>query len=171
MNYLADAGALETVGSVALLGNRLTLVTPRNRTAGIDLIAGAPLLEFLGDQRLAVGDPDHVPAGLYAKSALQSMGLWTAVHGKLVRSANVRAALVLVERGEVAAGIVYESDAKSSDNVRMSGFFPKASHPPIVYPASIIAGRTEPAIKRYLTYLRSEEAQRIFRAHGFLSRP
>ena len=171
MNYLADAGALEALGSIALLGNRLALVTPSDRTATNKLIAGAPLMRFLGDGRLAVGDPGHVPAGLYAKAALQSLGLWEAVRDRMVRSANVRAALALVERGEVSAGIVYETDAKSSDKVRMVGLFPETSHPPIIYPASIIAGHVGPATKRYMAYLGSDQAQRIFRAYGFVSRP
>lgn len=171
MNYLADAGALEPPGAKILLHNRLALVAPADRTASIKLIAGAALTEFLGGDRLAIGDPDHVPAGLYAKAALKSLGMWTAVRGGLVRSANVRAALAMVERGEVAAGIVYESDAESSNKVRLIGLFPESSHPPIVYPAAIIVGRAGPAIKRYMAYLGSAEAQRIFRAHGFPTPP
>ena len=121
----------------------------------------------LDGERLAIGDPDHVPAGIYARSALERMGLWNALEPRMVRMQNVRAALLLVERGEAAAGIVYASDAAISRAVRVAdGIVPKTG-PPIVYPAAVLRdGRTD-AARRFLDYLGTQDARSVFRRHGF----
>jgi molybdate transport system substrate-binding protein len=124
-------------------------------------------LAEIGDRRLALADPAAVPAGKYAKAALESLGQWRAVAAKVVPAENVRAALALVERGEAALGIVYATDAIASDAVEVLETFPESSHPPIRYPAAVLAGSKHPDAAAFLAFLRSAEARRIFAEHGF----
>ena len=98
---------------------------------------GFDLAALLGDGRLAVGEVKAVPAGKYAKAALEKLGAWGGVEGKLAQAENVRAALALVARGEAPLGIVYRTDAASDPSVRIVGTFPADSHPPIIYPAAV----------------------------------
>ena len=142
-----------------ILTNRLVLVTKTGGTVRS--------LADLGDGRLALADPGAVPAGKYAKAALESLGQWQAVESRVVPAENVRAALALVERGEAALGIVYATDAIASDAVEVLQTFPESSHPPIRYPAAILAGSTHPDATKFLGFLRSDEARRIFEKHGF----
>ncbi len=164
MEWLAGRGLLAG-DPVPLLGNALVLIQPADAagTLGLDdALAGA-----LEGERLAVGDPDHVPAGIYARAALERMGLWDALEPRLVRMQNVRAALLLVERGEAAAGIVYASDAADSPRVRQADSFPAESHAPIVYPAAVLAEGDRDRARQFLDFLRSADAAQIFRRHGF----
>jgi molybdate transport system substrate-binding protein len=124
-------------------------------------------LAALGDGRLALADPGAVPAGKYAKAALESLGQWQAVEVRVVPAENVRAALALVERGEAALGIVYTTDALASDGVEVLETFPESSHPPIRYPAAVLAGSRHPEAAAFLTFLRSDTARQIFTRHGF----
>lgn len=142
-----------------LLTNRLVLVTGRGGA-----VRG---LADLGDGKLALADPRAVPAGKYAKAALESLGQWQAVEDRVVPAENVRAALALVERGEAALGIVYATDALASDGVEVLETYPAASHPPIRYPAAVLAGSKHPDAAALLAFLRSERAREIFRKHGF----
>jgi molybdate transport system substrate-binding protein len=175
MDYLVERGTVEPESRVDLLGNRLVLIVPRNDgAAGDDLgeLGAAKLADVLpaegpSDKPVAMADPAHVPAGLYGKAALEALGLWQRLAGQAVRTANVRAALALVDRGEAAAAVVYATDAAFSPQVRIAGRFPDGSHPPIVYPLAMIAGRTSDAVARFYGYLLSEEAAEVFRAHGF----
>ncbi|HEY9537272.1 MAG TPA: molybdate ABC transporter substrate-binding protein, partial [Kiloniellaceae bacterium] len=105
--------------------------------------------------------------GIYARQALQALGLWDQVADRLAPAANVRAALALVDRGEVPAGIVYETDAAISPRVRIVDAFPDEATPPIVYPLAIVAGRDSPAVRAAYDFLRSDEATAIFAKHGF----
>ncbi len=114
-----------------------------------------------------MGDVKSVPAGKYAKAALENLGLWASVEPNLVMQENVRSALALVARGEAKLGIVYGSDAVAESKVQVIADFPEASHPPIVYPAAIIATSTNPDAQPFLTFLFSREAQLIFKANGF----
>jgi molybdate transport system substrate-binding protein len=167
MDYLAARGLIVPASRIDLLGNSLVLVTPAGRTAQVELKPGFDLARLLGDDRLATGDPTHVPVGKYAKDALIHLGVWGMAERKLVRADSVRAALVLVERGEVPAGIVYATDAAMTPKVRIAARFPADSHPPITYPAAIIAGQDGPAARAFHAWLRSEPAKAVFRRHGF----
>ncbi len=179
MDYLAERGAVDPASRVDLLGNRLVLIVPRNgaETSNdpgeidpawlADLVLG---VEPNG-KPLVIADPGHVPAGIYGKAALDALGLWTELAGRAVRTADVRAALALVDRGEAAAGVVYATDAAISHKVRIVGRFPAGSHPPIVYPLALIAGRASAAALRFYDHLLSAEAAEVFRAHGFLVPP
>jgi molybdate transport system substrate-binding protein len=150
-----------------LLANRLVLIAPADSPLALRLAPGLPLAALLGDGRLAVGDPAHVPAGIYARQALEALGLWDQVADRLAQAANVRAALALVDRGEVAAGIVYETDAAIAPRVKIVDAFPDAVTPPIVYPLAIVAGRDRPAVRAAYDFLRGDEAAAIFARHGF----
>ncbi|MEI6245723.1 MAG: molybdate ABC transporter substrate-binding protein, partial [Acidobacteriota bacterium] len=123
--------------------------------------------ERLGAERLAVANPDTVPAGKYAKQALTALGVWSAEAPKLAPTENVRAALMLVSRGETPLGIVYRTDAMADTGVIVVDAFPASSHAPIVYPAALTPGAT-PAAARVLAFLRSAEARAVFVQQGFL---
>jgi molybdate transport system substrate-binding protein len=116
-----------------------------------------------------MGDPDAVPAGRYARAALEVLGLWQAVAPRVVPTDNVRAALALAERGEVAAALVYASDAAASPEVAVAARIPATAHPPIRYPAARVASSTHPDAHGFLAFLATAEARRIFAAHGFAS--
>ncbi len=177
MDYLAERGAVDPASRVDLLGNRLVLVVPRDVDGGQDEVADLST-EALARQTatsngkpLAIADPAHVPAGLYAKAAFEALSLWQGLAGRAVRTADVRAALALVDRGEAAAAVVYATDTALSPRVRIAGRFPAGSHPPIVYPLAAVAGRESDAVARFYDYLLSAEAAEVFRAHGFLVPP
>lgn len=182
MDYLEERKALRPEGPVAVATNSLVLIGPsagglpsdnaptaKQGQAGPDDQGRsiAESLAALGTGRLAMGDPVSVPAGRYGKAALRDMGVWAAVAPKTVPAENVRAALALVARGEAALGIVYATDAKTSRAVRTIGTFPASSHPPIVYPAAVLAGSRNPDAAPFFAYLSSKEAQAAFARHGF----
>ncbi len=167
MDYLAERQLIIAETRRALLGNRLVLIAPTNSELSIDLTPGADLAGALGDGRLALADPDSVPAGRYAKAALESLNMWPGLEPKAVRAKDVRAALVLVERGEAAAAVVYRTDALVSDKIKVVAEFPQDSHPPIVYPVALIAGRDDDAARAFYDFLVGEEARAIFRDYGF----
>ena len=173
MDYLAEKGAIEPASRRPLLANRLVLVVPADSpdTAVLDgspLSSPLPLPRILGERPLAIGDPAHVPAGIYAAAALEALGLWAEVAGRTVRTSDVRAALALVDRGEAAAGIVYATDARLSTRVRIAAVLPADSHPPILYPLAVVAGHRRPAVERFYVFLSGPEASAVFVAHGFL---
>ena len=122
---------------------------------------GFDLAGLAGNGRIAVGDVRAVPAGLYAKAALEKLGIWPAVEPKLAMAENVRAALVLVARQEAPLGIVYATDAKVEPSVKIIGVFPEDSHPPIIYPAAATTN-AKPGAARYLAFLRTQAAKTIF---------
>jgi len=159
MDDLEGKNLLRAGSRLDLLTNRIVLVTRKGGTVRS--------LEALGDGKLALADPEAVPAGRYAKAALESLGEWDAVAGKVVPAENVRAALALVERGEAALGIVYTTDAKASPDVEVLREFPAESHPPIRYPAAILARSDNPDAAAFLAFLSSAEARKVFTDHGF----
>lgn len=168
MDYLEQKHLIAPGSRIDLLGNRIVLIAPLEGAVGkIDVKPGFPLNEALGDGRLAMGDPDHVPAGIYGKQALGFLGVWDHVKAKLAPMKDVRAALALVERGEVPLGQVYATDAAISKKVRVVGAFPVDSHPPIVYPLAVIAGQGNPDVKRFMDFLRSPQSADIFKRYGF----
>lgn len=164
MAWLADRGMVAGP-AVNLIANRLVLIQPSDASDRLSLDADLP--KRLAGQRLALGDPDHVPAGIYGKAALETLGLWSGLKDRIVRMPNVRAALLLVERGEAAAGIVYATDAAITDRVRIAATFPADSHPPIVYPAALVSGGQDDAARAFLDFLQTEQAAAVFRRHGF----
>jgi len=166
MSHVNERGRMVRGTRARLLTNRLVLVTPLADSRRAKLAKGFDLAGFVGDKRWATGDPGAVPAGRYAKAALISLGSWNAAEPKLVGAADVRAALALVEQGQVGAGIVYRTDALASKRVAVAGVFPESSHPPIVYPIALTQGAGLEA-RSFANFLRGGEATAIFRAHGF----
>ena len=167
MDYLQQRNRLDVATRRSLLGNRLVLIAPRASKAQVDLKRPATLLAALGDGRLAVGQTRTVPAGKYAKAALESLSLWNGVRPRLAESESVRAALMLVARGETPLGIVYASDAKAEPDVRVVATFPEDSHPPIVYPVAALRGARAAQAARFLRWLASPAADALFTKRGF----
>lgn len=172
MDHVEDAGLIEPETRVSALGNRLVLIAPADSPLDDVAVSGELDLAAMlaAGERIAVGDPDHVPAGLYAKDALESLGLWQATADHLARTADVRAALALVATGEAPLGIVYATDAAVSDDVKVLGRFPEDSHTPITYPFAIVAGAADPAVEELFAYLRGPEATAVFEGAGFTVR-
>jgi molybdate transport system substrate-binding protein len=173
MDYATQQKLVKSGTRVNLLGNRLVLIAPKHSRIGeVTIGEGFDLAKLAGDSRIVTGDVRAVPAGKYAKAALEKLGAWAAVQKKIAMTENVRVALTLVARGEAALGIVYKTDAKVEPNVKIVGRFPDDSHPPIVYPAALTVS-ANPEAAQYLAFLRSGDAQKIFESYGFifLARP
>ncbi len=169
MDYLEERGLVVPGSRVNLLGNRLVLIAPRDSPIPtLEPRPGLDLSPYLERGPLALGDPGHVPAGIYGRAALESLGMWRFVQNHLAAAANVRMALALVELGEAPLGLVYASDALVSKMVKVVGRFPASSHPPIVYPAAIMAGRDTPAARAFLEFLQGPRAAAVFRRYGFV---
>ena len=171
MTYLADRSLVQTATRKDVLGNHLVLIAPTNSTVQLEIKPGFPLAQALGDGRLAVADPDSVPAGKYARQALTSLGVWGSVAERLVRAENVRVALTYVARAEAPLGIVYETDAKAEPKVKSIGTFPPNSHLPIVYPVALTTHSTSAEAKAFLAYVEGPQAADIFRKYGFIILP
>lgn len=171
MDDAATKGAIVAATRMDLLGNALVLVAPATSTADVDLRHGAaPLLAALGqDGRLAIALPDSVPAGIYAKESLRSLGMWQALAPRMAMARDVRAALNLVVLRQCPLGIVYRSDAVSEPRVRVLATFPAASHQPIRYPVAIVEGHDTAASRALLEALQSPRASAVFRHWGFSS--
>lgn len=167
MDRLERDGLLEPDSRFDLLGNTLVLIA-HGAAPPVTLEPGFDLPGLLGGGRLAMALVDSVPAGVYGKQALSSMGLWTAVEPLVAQTENVRAALTLVAAGEAPFGIVYASDAASSPAVSVVATFPEGSHAPIVYPVADIANRDTEAEAAFLEYLRGPEARAVFDRHRFV---
>lgn len=165
MQYLIDHQRIAASASRDLLGNALVLIAPKGESFKVRFESSfKPASAF--DGKLCTGDPDVVPAGIYAKEALVHLGWWPALQNRIVGADDVRAALAFVERGECAAGIVYSSDAHISDKVEIVGTFPEDSHTPIVYPAALI-GDAGPDAQGFFDYLRTPAAHEVFSRFGF----
>ena len=167
MAWLARQDLVEPETRTVLIGNCLVVAQPVSDDQSIRLTKDLPTR--LGDRRLALADPAIAPVGAYARDALQTLGLWDAVKQRIAFQSNARAVLVLVQRGEVAAGILYRSDAMLSKRVRISETVPPSAYPAIEYPAAIVKGHDRPAVRRVFDILRSERARGIFVRHGFLA--
>lgn len=167
MNYVSEKKLIKEETRKVLLGNALVLVAPKDSGTRLELKEGADLAGALAGGKLAVGDVKAVPAGKYAKAALEKLGLWASVEASLAQSENVRAALALVARGEARLGIVYATDAKAEAKVEVTSVFPEDSHAPIVYPVAVISSSKNPDAEAFVAYLSSPKAQEIFTAQGF----
>lgn len=171
MDYLEQKQMIEKTTRMDLLSNRIVLIVPANSNVGqVRIAPGFNLLHIIGDSRIAMGDPDHVPAGIYAKQALKSLAVWAPIQKHVARCKDVRAALALVERGEASVGLVYATDAAISQKVKVAGAFSQTSHAPIIYPVAMVAGKRSPATERFMALLRSPEAKAVFSTFGFLVR-
>lgn len=168
MDYLQQRGKLDPAQRRNLLGNRLVLVAPKASALKVDLGEAGSLATALGQGRLALGQTSSVPAGKYARASLEKLGHWTSVQAKLAESESVRAALMLVARGEAPLGIVYLSDARAEPAVRVVATFPDDSHPPIVYPVAALRGERNARAGALVTWLASPEAAAIFERRGFV---
>jgi molybdate transport system substrate-binding protein len=166
MDYLEQRRLIRSPSRRNVLGNRLALVAPADSRLELRIAPNFPLRAALGQERLAMADPESVPAGRYACAALASLGVWDSVADRIVRADNVRGALMFVARGEVPLGIVYETDARVDRKVRIVNLFPESTHAPIVYPVALTS-TAEPTAGRFLDYLRSAEAREIFAKYGF----
>ncbi len=169
MDYLAQRKLINVASRVNLLRNELVMIAPATAKISVVLKPGLRLGDLLGNDRLSMADPDSVPAGKYAKAALKALGLWSQVSTKIIRADNVRAALNFVARGETPLGIVYRTDAAAEDKVRVIATFPAGSHPPIVYPAAMMADSKKAEAAAFFSWLKSNAATGIFRKHGFLT--
>jgi molybdate transport system substrate-binding protein len=168
MNYLSKLKLIAEDSRVNLLGNSLVLIAPASGAAQDKITVGKDLVTMVGSGRIAVGDPDHVPVGKYAKAALIKLNIWKDIEPKLARTSDVRGALTLVERGEAAYGIVYSTDAAITKKVRIVGQFPPDSYPPVVYPVALIAANVNPAARSFFDFLKGEEARKVFTKYGFV---
>jgi len=168
MDYAVDKKAIDTTTRETLLGNSLVVVAPKASEQGdITVDAKTNWTSLLNGGRLAVGDPDHVPAGIYAKEALQKLGAWETLSPKLAPAEDVRGALALVERNEAPLGIVYGSDAVASKGVKVVGTFPEDSHQKVEYPIAIIDGHKNATVSAFYDYLKGPQAAEIFKRYGF----
>ena len=152
---------------IDLLRNTLVLIAPAASPVKLNIAPGFALAQALGSGKLAMANPDSVPAGKYGKRALESLGVWTSVEAQVARAENVRAALVLIARGEAPLGIVYNTDALAERGVKVVGTFPASSHPPIVYPAAVLADSKSVPSVALLNALRSSQARAIWEKYGF----
>ena len=169
MDDVAGKGLIEVESRADFLRNALVLVAPAGEPLELAIARDFPLAEAIGDGRLAMADPEAVPAGRYGKQALESLGVWSAVADKIANAENVRVALALVGRGEAPLGIVYSTDAVAEDGVQVVGTFPDDSHTPISYPLALLKTSTNPDAEAFRDYLLSEQGKTVFRRFGFVA--
>jgi len=167
MDYLQSRNLIDKATRRSLVGNRLVLIAPADSKLELTIAPGFDLAGTLGKGRLATGDPDTVPVGRYARSALITLGAWDGIQDRLVRADNVRSAMTFVALGEVPLGIVYATDAKVDSRVRIVDTFPENTHPPITYPGAAIKGSRGEA-REFLEFLAGPRASDIWVKYGFL---
>ncbi len=167
MDYVESRNLLIANTRHDLLGNRLVLIEPADKTAQIDIVAGFPLAALLGTGKLSMGEPGSVPAGKYGKQALTSLGVWDSVANKVVAADSVRSAMAFVQSGEAPLGIVYATDAASSSQVRVAGTFPLSSHKRITYPVAMIKDQDSPEARAFLKFVEGPDGRAIFTRYGF----
>lgn len=166
MDYLDQRKLLRPGSRHDVVLNRLVLIAPADSKVAVKIGPGFDLLKALGDGKLATGDPDSVPVGKYAHTALEKLGVWDRVSSRIVRAENVRAALAFVARGEAPLGIVYRTDALAEKRVRIVDEFPENSHPPVIYPVALTT-HASPQAQRFEDFVTSDAAKAIFRQFGF----
>lgn len=167
MDYLAERGLIRADSRRNLLGNTLVLIAPAEAPVDLAIAPGFPLAAAVGDGRLAMANTQAVPAGKYGRAALEALGVWPSVEGRLAEADNVRGALALVSRGEAPLGIVYATDAAADPGVVVVGAFPPETHPPIVYPIALTAASSHPAAARFLSFLAGDVGRSHFEKEGF----
>jgi molybdate transport system substrate-binding protein len=168
MDYLAERNLVEPASRTTLLTNTLVLIAPADRPMAIGITNGMDLKSALNGGKLAIANPDSVPAGKYAKEALEHFGAWAGVEAVTARAESVRAAMRFVEQGEAAGGIVYATDARAAGQaVIVVGAFPAESHTPITYPAALAAGTSGSEAESFMAFLGSPDAKSAFESAGF----
>lgn len=167
MDDAARKGLIRLETRVTLLANRIALIAPSDSTATLSLAPGVDLAAALGSGRLAMANVDSVPAGKYGKAALENLGAWDRMKNRVAQADNVRAALLLVSRGEAPLGIVYTTDAAADPKVRVVATFPPDSHPPILYPVAMTRDSSHPDAAGFLAHLRGAGARAAFEKQGF----
>jgi molybdate transport system substrate-binding protein len=170
MDYLQTRDLIDRSSRRNLVGNRLVLIAPADSKIELKIARGFRLADALAGGRLATGDPDTVPVGRYARSALTTLGVWDEVADRLVRADNVRSAMLFVARGEVPLGIVYATDAAVDPKVRIIDTFPADTHAPITYPAAATRG-AKPEATAFVVFLKGDEARVAWRKFGFVELP
>ncbi len=173
MDYLAGKGLVRPETRVNLLANAIVLVAPKDSAVSVRAAPGFDLAAALGSGRLAMGNVDAVPAGKYGRAALEKLGAWEGVKDKVAQADSVRAALLLVSRGEAPLGIVYATDAAADPSVKVVGTFPADSHPPIIYPVAVTKDAANAEAGAFLAYRRGPAGRAAFERQGFtvLNRP
>lgn len=175
LDWMDDAqgrGLLRAGSRRDLLGNALVLVAPREtRLPAVSFARPRSLAAALGEGRLALALTASVPAGKYARAAFESLGIWSMLRPRVVEAENVRAALLLVARGEARMGVVYRTDAIVEPRVRIVAAIPPHSHPRIVYPVAVIAASRHPRAEDFAAWLRTPAARAIFVRRGFVAVP
>jgi molybdate transport system substrate-binding protein len=167
MDYLQSRSLIQAASRKNVLGNSLVLIAPAESQIQLKIAPHFPLAAALGNGKLATGDPDSVPAGRYARSALTKLGVWDEVAPRLARAENVRVALLYVSRGEAPLGIVYGSDALADKkSVRVVDTFPADTHEPIVYPIALTKSAKSQA-QAFVAYLTGPQGHDIFVKYGF----
>ena len=166
MDYVEKKDLLASGTRRNLLGNRLVLISPAKEPIKLQPAPGFPIAKALGRGRLAMADPNSVPAGKYAKAAFEKLGVWGEIANRVAPAENVRAALAFVARGEAPLGVVYQTDAAVEPGVVIAGVFPEGTHPPIVYPVAALKSAGPPTAP-FLEFLSSPQARRIFEKYGF----
>ncbi|MEG0278883.1 MAG: molybdate ABC transporter substrate-binding protein [Morganella sp. (in: enterobacteria)] len=168
MDYAQEKNLIVNDTRKTLLGNELVLIAAKDsKIDKIEINKQTDWVKLLDGGRLAVGDPDHVPVGIYAQEALENLGAWKVVDPLLARTNNVRSGMALVERGEAPLGIVYGSDAVASDKVKVVAIFPADSHKPVEYPIAILKESKNADAKGFYDYLQTPQAKEIFKRYGF----
>jgi molybdate transport system substrate-binding protein len=166
MDYLDQRKLLKPGSRHDVVQNRLVLIAPADSKVSVKIAPGFDVLKALGDGKLATGDPDSVPVGKYAHSALEKLGVWDKVQSRIVRAENVRAALAFVARGEAPLGIVYRTDALAEKRVRIVDEFPQDSYPPVTYPIALTTHASAQA-QKFEDFVSGDVAKAIFRKFGF----
>jgi molybdate transport system substrate-binding protein len=167
MDYLDKAKLIRAGTRRNLLGNQLVLIEPSDADSKVKIAQGFDLAGAAGDGKIAVCAIDSCPGGIYAKEALEKLGVFETVEPKLAQADNIRNALTFVARGEARFGIVYKTDANAEPKVKLVGTFPASSHSPIVYPVALVAASKNPDAASFLAYLSSQAATKIFTGQGF----
>ena len=167
MDYVEKKDLIKKDTRVDLLGNKIVMIAPRDSKVALNIGPGFDLAKALGGGKLAMANVDAVPAGKYGKAALEKLGAWNGVKDDIAQAENVRAALLLVARGEAPLGIVYSTDAAADPSVKIVDAFPADSHPPIIYPAAVAKDAKSGDAKAFLDYLKSSKARPAFEKQGF----
>jgi molybdate transport system substrate-binding protein len=167
MDYVEQKKLIKPESRVNLLGNRIVLIARKDRAQPVEIRQGFDLAKLIGGGYLALANVDSVPAGKYAKAALEKLNVWSSVADKVAQSADVRAALLRVSRGQTPVGIVYQTDAAADQNVKIIGIFPDNTHPPIIYPIALTTKASNPEAEAFHAYLRGAKAKTGFEAQGF----
>jgi molybdate transport system substrate-binding protein len=177
MDYLDTRQRIDHASRRNLLATTLVLIAPiavpgqagPPKPVTVQMRRGFPFAQAF-EGKLCTGEPDTVPAGIYARQALQALGWWDSLQGRIVGADDVRAALAFVERAECTLGIVYATDALVSQKVRVIATFPPDSHDPIVYPFALVTG-ARPAARAFLEQLSAAPAAAVFARYGFTVLP